>query len=135
MEQGGRTKHLLLAGGKVVDLKSLSILPEAHPLRRTDEVLLCLILTVQFDQDFLQISSCFHSNFPLYLCGAYLYACLCVRVLPTKTPCFYNYKCLQFPVDHLLDDPNGTLHTSTVQPGILQECVQSIHLVPDVTED
>ena len=94
MEQGGRTKHLLLAGGKVVDLKSLSILPEAHPLRRTDEVLLGLILTVQFDQDFLQISSCFHSNFPLYLCGAYLYARLCVRVLLTKTSCFYNYKCL-----------------------------------------
>ena len=41
---------------KMVDLKSLSILPEAHPLRWTDEVLLCLILTVQFDQDFLQIS-------------------------------------------------------------------------------
>ena len=56
MEQGGRTKHLLLAGGKVVDLKSLSILPEAHSLRRADKILLCLILTVQFDQDFPQIS-------------------------------------------------------------------------------
>ena len=94
MEQGGRTKHFLLAGCKMVDLKSLSILPEAHPLRRTDKILLGLILTVQFDQDFLQISACFHSNFPLYLCGAYLYARLCVRVFPTKTPYFYNYKCL-----------------------------------------
>ena len=51
MQEIIETLHL-----KMVDLKSLSILPEAHPLRRTDEVLLCLILTVQFDQDFLQIS-------------------------------------------------------------------------------
>ena len=40
-----------------------------------------------------------------------------------------------FGIRNLLDDPNGTLHTSAVQPGILQECIQSIHLVPDVTED
>lgn len=40
----------------MVDLKSLSILPEANSLRRTDKILLGLILTVQFDQDFLQIS-------------------------------------------------------------------------------
>ena len=41
---------------RMVDLKSLPILPEAHSLRRTDKILLGLILTVQFDQDFLQIS-------------------------------------------------------------------------------
>ena len=56
MEQRGRTEHFLLAGRKMVDLKSLSILPEAHSLRRTDKILFGLILTVQFDQDFLQIS-------------------------------------------------------------------------------
>ena len=55
MEQRGCTEHLLLAGRKMVDLKSLSILPEAHPLRRADKILLCLVLTVQLDQDFLQI--------------------------------------------------------------------------------
>ena len=113
MEQRGRTKHLLLVGGEVIDFKSLPILPEAHALRRTDKILLCLILTVQFDQDILQISACFHSNFPPYLCGAYLYACLCVRVLMARAPC------LQFPIDHLLDDPYCSLHTPAVQSGIL----------------
>ena len=113
MEQRGRTKHLLLVGGKMVDLKSLPILPETHSLRRADEILLCLVLAVQFNQDFLQISACFHSNFPPYLCGAYLYACLCVRVLMARAPC------LQFPIDHLLDDPYCSLHTPAVQPGIL----------------
>ena len=72
MEQGGRTKHLLLAGRKMVDFKSLSIFPEAHSLRRTDEILLYLILTVQLNQDFLQISSCFHSVFP-FISAAHIY--------------------------------------------------------------
>ena len=53
MEQRGRTEDLLLAGCKMVDLKSLSILPETHSLRRADEVLLCLVLTIQLDQNFL----------------------------------------------------------------------------------
>lgn len=56
MEQRGRTKHLLLAGCKMIDLEGVSIFPEAHSLRRADKILLGLILTVQFDQDFLQIS-------------------------------------------------------------------------------
>ena len=72
MEQRGRTKHLLLVGRKMVDLKGVSIFPEAHPLCRTDEVLLCLLLTVQFDQDFLQISACFHSVFP-FISAAHIY--------------------------------------------------------------
>ena len=55
VEQRGRSKDLLLIRSEMVDLKSLPILPEAHPLRGADKVLLCLILTVQFDQDFLQI--------------------------------------------------------------------------------
>ena len=72
MEQRGRTKHLLLVGRKMVDLKGVSIFPETHSLRRTDEVLLCLILTVQLDQDFLQISTCFHSVFP-FISVAHIY--------------------------------------------------------------
>ena len=135
MEQRGRTKHFLLAGRKMVDLKSLSILPEAHPLRRTDEVLLCLILTVQLDQDFLQISSCFHSVFP-FISAAHIYTPVYAPVsLRQKRRVILSSKCLQFPVDHLPDDLDRSLHTPAAQPGILQECVQSIHLVPDVTED
>ena len=97
MEQRSRTKHLLLVGRKMVYLKGVSIFPETHSLRRTDKILLCLVLAVQFNQDFLQISSCFHSNFPLYLCGAHLYACLCVCVLITMTPCYSKFQVLKVP--------------------------------------
>ena len=41
-------------------LKGVSIFPEAHPLRRSDKILLCLVLAIQFYKDFLQISTCFH---------------------------------------------------------------------------
>ena len=81
----------------MVDLKGVSIFPETHSLRRTDEVLLRLVLAVQLDQDFLQISACFHSNFPLYLCGAYLYACLCVCVFMTTTPRYSKFRVLTIP--------------------------------------
>ena len=40
-----------------------------------------------------------------------------------------------FGIRDLLDYSDGSLHTSAVQPGILQECIQSIHLVPDIAED
>lgn len=63
MEQRSSAEHLLLIRGQVVNLKGVSIFPEVHPLRRADKILLCLILTVQFDQDFLQISACFHKFF------------------------------------------------------------------------
>ena len=42
---------------------------------------------------------------------------------------------LKFSIDHLLDNPDGSLHPGTVQPCVVQECVQSIHLIPDITED
>ena len=51
MQEIIETLHL-----KMVDLEGVSIFPEAHSLRRADKILLGLILTVQFDQDFLQIS-------------------------------------------------------------------------------
>ena len=72
MEQRGRSKDFLLTGGKMVDLEGVSIFPEAHSLRRTDEILLRLVLTVQLNQDFLQISTCFHSNFS-FLFAAHIY--------------------------------------------------------------
>ena len=44
----------------MVQFEGVTIFPEAHPLRRADEVLLCLVLAIQFHKDFLQISACFH---------------------------------------------------------------------------
>ena len=38
-------------------------------------------------------------------------------------------------MNHLEDDLDRSLHPGTVQPSVVQECVQSIHLFPDVVQD